>query len=367
MKKRLLFLSALFIWNGTRAQINMSNSTIELNCTNVQTYYDVGGPSGPYTAWAGNTQTFTTNNPLFPVSVSFSYFDVEGWDDLIIFDGPNTLSPVIGYFDNNNVPGTITSSHPTGALTLQLLQGDDISGNGWVASLTGGTGNPALSILTTDETCNYANDGSLNLIVSNNDGPYTYSWSNGATTEDLTNLPQGVYSVMVTSASNCVASDVAMVNEPAAFAVTVSVSNGLSIVSSNASSYQWINCTTGAEIVGATGQTMVASSNGEYAVIGTSSTGCVDTSNCVLIDYVEVSDLNELALSISPNPTDQDLKVVFDGKQAHLSIYDAFGKIVHQSNIVSGTLIDLSTFETGVYLFELTSEKGVFVQRVVRN
>jgi len=60
------------------------------------------------------------------------------------------------------------------------------------------------TISKTDASCNDANDGSLDLQLSGGTPPYTYSWSNGATQEDLSNLPPGDYSVTVVDASGCI-------------------------------------------------------------------------------------------------------------------------------------------------------------------
>jgi len=47
------------------------------------------------------------------------------------------------------------------------------------------------------------NDGSINLIVSGGAGPYTYLWSNGASTEDISGLTEGTYTVTVTDFNGC--------------------------------------------------------------------------------------------------------------------------------------------------------------------
>jgi len=55
--------------------------------------------------------------------------------------------------------------------------------------------------VNSDPNCAGTNTGSIDLIVSGGSAPYTYSWSNGATTEDLVNILGGVYSVTVTDAN----------------------------------------------------------------------------------------------------------------------------------------------------------------------
>jgi len=60
-----------------------------------------------------------------------------------------------------------------------------------------------LSEVHADESVAGANNGVINLAVNGGTAPYTYSWSNGATTQDINNLSPGTYTVTVLDANGC--------------------------------------------------------------------------------------------------------------------------------------------------------------------
>ena len=56
--------------------------------------------------------------------------------------------------------------------------------------------------------------GNIDLTVSGNSGPYTYLWSDGSTTEDVTGFAPGTYTVTVCDANGCCVNTQATINAP---------------------------------------------------------------------------------------------------------------------------------------------------------
>ncbi|MCD8518492.1 MAG: PKD domain-containing protein [Flavobacterium sp.] len=52
--------------------------------------------------------------------------------------------------------------------------------------------------------CSTSNDGEIDITVNGGTPPYSYLWSNGATTQDITNLSPGNYSAQVTDSFGCI-------------------------------------------------------------------------------------------------------------------------------------------------------------------
>jgi gliding motility-associated-like protein len=58
------------------------------------------------------------------------------------------------------------------------------------------------------------NNGSINLTVNGGVGPYSFIWSNGETTEDISDLTEGYYKVTITDANGCPYVDSVRINLP---------------------------------------------------------------------------------------------------------------------------------------------------------
>jgi len=72
-----------------------------------------------------------------------------------------------------------------------------------VETITVYTSGPEISGVVTNTGCPGTQDGEINVTVTGGTPPYTYLWSNGATTQDITGLGVGVYLLTVTDDNGC--------------------------------------------------------------------------------------------------------------------------------------------------------------------
>jgi hypothetical protein len=82
---------------------------------------------------------------------------------------------------------------------------------------------PVLTGVTSNVSCNGLSEGSINLSLTGGTPPYTYSWSNGATTQDISSLTSGNYTVTVTDAVGQTESATFYISEPSPITITYSV------------------------------------------------------------------------------------------------------------------------------------------------
>jgi|GEM_PF-2087926 hypothetical protein len=72
---------------------------------------------------------------------------------------------------------------------------------------------PVIALGTvTDAVCSTGTGGSVNIAVTGGTTPYTYSWSNASTTQNLASVPSGTYEVTVTDAGGCKGTQTAVVD-----------------------------------------------------------------------------------------------------------------------------------------------------------
>ena len=168
-------------------------------------------------------------------------------------------------------------------------------------TFTTGSCNITLQRARINVGCFGGSDGSIDLTVLGGSGSYSYSWSNGSTSEDLTSLVAGTYNVTVTDNTwGCVDSTSVTITEPAsAFSVGITstgsasvcpgntVSLSMSTWASGANTYQWSDAN--GVISGATSSTYTALVSGTYNLTVTNPAGCTAISNDLAVNFINVS------------------------------------------------------------------------------
>lgn len=141
-----------------------------------------------------------------------------------------------------------------------------------------------LSATSINVSCFGINNGSIDLTVNGGTPPFIYLWSNNATTEDLTNIPAGIYSVAVTDSNNCISTLNITVNQPTNVSVITTISH-VSCFGGNdgiasltlSGGYPPYNTNWG-------GNNPDSLSAGTYTYIVTDSLNCIDTGSVTITE-----------------------------------------------------------------------------------
>lgn len=125
--------------NNVFSALSSSSFSTLINYCVDGVFFDNGGPLGNYPNSEYYSITMTPANPEEKVSVTFTSFSLENEiDRLTINNGPTTSSPWIVEqygFTGTNSPGTVTSTHPSGALTFTFFSDGVNSSSGWTATV----------------------------------------------------------------------------------------------------------------------------------------------------------------------------------------------------------------------------------------
>lgn len=188
----------------------------------------VGNGTPPYTyAWSNNS-TLGDQYNLCAGTYSVTITDANGCSAV---NSTTVVSNCLG----STLSATINSQdlsclHPIDTLTAVVTGGNppySINwGNGDIATqpgiytiyVTDNTGcgvavadtvystNLTVAVSSfTNTACNSNNSGSIDITVVGGTPPFSYQWSNGANTQNITNLAPGIYTLTVTDATQCTA------------------------------------------------------------------------------------------------------------------------------------------------------------------
>ncbi|MFK7784618.1 MAG: T9SS type A sorting domain-containing protein [Crocinitomicaceae bacterium] len=202
------------------------------------------------------------------------------------------------------------------------------------------------SIITVDLTINLPTSST---VVSTECDTYISPAGNVYTTS-------GVYSDTILNAVGC---DSVITLDLTIVQVNTSVVNTNQSLEAvvGATNYQWLDCNNAlAPVLGETAATFVATLNGSYAV-QIEQNGCVDTSACIAVDYVEVFEMSEMNWAIYPNPTVDKVMINFNEQveEGRIKVIDPQGKLIQSKMHLNVDAVEFSLGSaSGLYFVEIS-------------
>ncbi|MEO0898161.1 MAG: T9SS type A sorting domain-containing protein [Bacteroidota bacterium] len=139
------------------------------------------------------------------------------------------------------------------------------------------------SALITDSDCQ-VNNGAIDMTVTGQAGPYSFQWSNGATTEDIANLGPGTYTITITGASGIAVTE-SFIVEAGNILANISTTNpncGLAdgsmaaLPTGGTAPYTYVWNT------GATSNSLSGLAEGGYSVVIQDANGCYEVESLLL-------------------------------------------------------------------------------------
>lgn len=265
-------------------QISWSNLATGLNQNNLApgdytiTVTDASGCQKALTINIPDVPVFSVN----PVVTNVSCYGAQNGSIALNFAGGTNGITLVwsdgnasGTTRNNLGPGTYTVTISNGTpcnivRTFVILEPLDLT----------------LSATTQEPTdCSNSNNGAINLLVTGGTPPYSYVWSNGATTEDLLGVVAGNYSVVVTDLNGCTKQAQYTLNGPESIVLTVVTDSTANCedflaqqiftaqTSGGIPPYQFV--WSSGTVSGANGQIMTTSQNGLITLQVTDAAGCM--------------------------------------------------------------------------------------------
>lgn len=217
---------------------------------------------------------------------------------------------------------------------------------------------PELSLNTTQISCYGEIDGAIDLEILSGVSPYLISWSTGATTEDISGLEAGIYSVLVTDAFGCASSANSEVDQPNILQLDVSYNNvscfGGNTGSINASvtggtpgyTYVWSTVTGSGLTPGIPNQSGLTA--GVYLVEVTDDNGCSDFAY-ITIEEPSLLTLDASSLNVS----------CFGGNNGAINLDVAGGEIPYVYSWSNGASTkNIYNLTANSYTVDITDRNG---------
>jgi hypothetical protein len=359
-----------------------------------------GGVS-PYTYSWSTTATTSSINGLTAGTYTYTITDAAGCtrSDFVTLVNPPVLSSTITATNatcfgsatgsaqiitagGNSNCTYVWSNNATTATISGLTAGiyncvaTDVNGCSVTGSVT--VTQPAQLVLSINSSLNptscAVNDGSVDLGASGGTAGYTYLWSNGATTEDISGLGGGFYSVTVTDANGCTSSAATTLAAPNAPSATLALTDTLmcfqpgtiTLSGGSPAGGTW----SGPGVSGNTFDPLTAGAGIHtivYAVYDSLS-GCSGFATDIIeVEIcIGVNESNNDHFTVYPNPSQGIFTVSGINPGTVIEITDLSGKQVNRFTATASRAdVDVSASADGVYFIRVINDNSVNTQRIL--
>ena len=237
----------------------------------------ITGVAAPTTANAGADQSVCSTNATLAGNTA------------VVGTGTWTLISGSGTITTPSSPSSAITGLGVGANVFQwTISNAPCASSSDQVTITGGA-TPIASTTQTNVLCFGNSTGAIDLTITGGALPLTYLWSNADTTEDITGLAAGVYTVTVNDVNNCNTSTTVTITEPA---------TGLSLSSTQTNVLCFGNNTGAIDLTPASG-TM------PYTFVWSNADTTEDISNLVAGIYtVTITDANNCSTTITDTITE---------------------------------------------------------------
>ncbi len=336
------------------------------------------GGTPPYNYQWPDGSTGPILDNLNPDAYDLTITDAAGCtkDTTIVLESPSTIQveknsqPVSCFGEADGVISLLVSG---GVTPINVLWGDGESGiqrSGLLADLyhftitdaNACTVEDSVEIQSPEElelvadiqaiSCHDEQDGGIAITPQEGLAPYAYVWENGAATSSRTGLGSGNYSVTVTDANGCTASQSFSLSRPAALSLNSSIQEiscagqndgGIQVIAGGGFppyAFQWSS--------GQTSSQLENLGEGEYTLTLT------DTAGCSMVETYSLSDPLPLSYDIESN--DPNCEGGFDGR---IRVTPKEGSGPYMIEWSTGqTGMEISGLQEGNYAFTLTDSRS---------
>ena len=200
---RLIIPSSSTLLEKTTLIPNTNNQTYPLNDSD----WTSGGSWSPLAMSNTNDSFQVPNIPSTGVPFHSVSWGNNTSNTIVYFPG-SAAGIVYSFTNTNSNDWNLVSNWTSANVATGQTPGtaNNTENDAWIASMNPLCSvNPGMTLtpFILNESCVNSCDGSIQTSVNNGLAPFTYSWSDGATSSSITNSCPGTYTVTVTGANGC--------------------------------------------------------------------------------------------------------------------------------------------------------------------